>query len=170
VGSGMRLPANATATIVIFFIDVLFGLIAYVRTASFRRVAGQSPWGIHPIIWGVLSFFFSIIGLLVAVLACLTTGPRPARPGSGPHDRFASPSRVAPGTGVSEHFGTPAGPAALAALPAPAGSPLPAGPPPGWHPDPADPGRLRLWMGDDWSDEVLVAGVVSKSPLPPFPG
>jgi len=160
----MRLPANATATIVIFFIDVLFGLIAYVRTASFRRVAGQSPWGIHPIIWGVLSFFFSIIGLLVAVLACLTTGPRPARPGSGPQERFASPSRVAPGTGVSEHVGTPAGPAALAALPAPAG------PPPGWHPDPADPGRLRLWMGDDWSDEVLVAGVVSKSPLPPFPG
>jgi hypothetical protein len=45
-----------------------------------------------------------------------------------------------------------------------------AGPPPGWHPDPADPRRLRLWTGDDWSDEVLVAGVVSKSPLPPFPG
>jgi hypothetical protein len=171
VGTGMRLPANATATIVVLFIDLLFGLLAYVRTASFRRVAGQSPWGIHPIIWGVLSFFFSIIGLLVAMLACLTTGPRPARPGSGPHDRFATAARDAPAAAASEHFGTPAGPAALAALPAPGASPpLPAGPPPGWHPDPADPSRLRLWTGDDWSDEVLVAGVVSRSPLPPFPG
>src|SRR5580704_5653889 len=100
----MRLPASATATLVVFFIDVLFGLLAYVRTASFRRVAGQSPWGIHPIIWGVLSFFFSIIGLLIAVLACLTTGARPAQPGSGPHDRFAAPPRATPVTGASEHF------------------------------------------------------------------
>ena len=170
VGSGMRLPTSATATLVVFFVDALFGLVAYWRTLSFRRVAGQSPWGIHPIIWGVVAFFFSFIGLLVAVLACLTTRPRPVGPGGGPHDRF-SPSTETQGPGVSPHYGTPAGPAALASLPTPAaGAGIPAGPPPGWHPDPADPRRLRLWTGNDWSDEVLVAGVVSRSPLPPFPG
>jgi hypothetical protein len=166
----MRLPASATATLVVFFVDALLGLVAFWRTLSFRRVAGQSPWGIHPVIWGVVAFFFSVIGLLMAVLACLTTRPRPAGQGSGPHDRFSA-SVDTSARGVSPHYGTPAGPSALASLPAPAaGTGVQAGPPPGWHPDPADPRRLRLWTGDDWSDEVLVAGVVSKSPLPPFPG
>jgi|HubBroStandDraft_1064217.scaffolds.fasta_scaffold89697_2 hypothetical protein len=164
----MRLPAGTTASLALFFLAVVFAVLSYLRTGSFRQRSGQNPWGIHPIVWGVAGFIFGIIGLLIALLACLTTKPRPATGGSGPHDRFATP-HVAPQPTVSEHYGTPAGPAALAALPTP-GPTSSAGPPPGWHPDPADPGRLRLWTGDDWSDEVLEAGVVNRSPLPPFPG
>jgi hypothetical protein len=164
----MRLPEGTTASIALFFLAVVFAVLSYLRTGSFRQRSGQNPWGIHPIVWGVAGFIFGIIGLLIALLACLTTKPRPANGGNGPHDRFAThPAESHPV--ASEHYGSPAGPAALAALPTP-GGPTSGGPPPGWHPDPADPGRLRLWTGDDWSDEVLVAGVVSRSPLPPFPG
>jgi hypothetical protein len=165
----MRLAAGETTTLVLFFLAIVFGLLSYVRTGSFRQRNGQNPWGIHPIVWGVAGFFFGIIGLLLALLACVTTKSRPLDHGNGPHDRFADLARKGPGPGATEHFGTPAGPGASASVPAPAGA-KDAAPPPGWHPDPADPGRLRLWTGDDWSDEVLVAGVVSKSPLPPFPG
>ena len=163
----MRLPAGETTTLILFFLAVVFGLLSYLRTGSFRQRNGQNPWGIHPIAWGVAGFFFGVIGLLVALLACITTKPRPLGQGSGPHDRFANSPAEAAGRSAPELFGTPAGPVALGSL---ATSAAGTGPPPGWHPDPADPQRLRLWTGDDWSDEVLVAGVVSNSPLPPFPG
>jgi hypothetical protein len=169
VGSGMRLPASATTTLVVFFVDLLLGLLAFWRTQTFRRLAGQSPWRIHPVVWGVVGFFFSFLGLLVAVLACLTTRPRPAGRPSGPHDRFV-PAADRPADAGPGRFGTPAGPGALASVAPAAGAGGRGGPPAGWHPDPVDPRRLRLWLGDDWSDEVLEGGVVSKSPLPPFPG
>ncbi len=163
----MRLPAGETTTLVLFFLAVVFGLLSYLRTGSFRQRTGQNPWGIPPVAWGVAGFFFGVIGLLVALLACMTTKARPLGQGSGPPDRFANPPVPAAGRSAPELFGTPAGPVALGSVATPeAGT----GPPPGWHPDPADPQRLRLWTGDDWSDEVLVAGVVSNSPLPPFPG
>jgi hypothetical protein len=162
----MRLPAGATTTLILFFLAVVFGLLSYLRTGSFRQRSGQNPWGIHPIAWGVAGFFFGVIGLLIALLACMTTKTRPLGHGSGPHDRFANPPSDPSGRAAPEHFGTLAGPGAVGSLPTPGAG---AGPPPGWHPDPADPRRLRLWTGDDWSDEVLEAGVVSKSPLPPFP-
>jgi len=166
----MRLPASDTTTLILFLLAVVFGVLSYLRTGSFRQRSGQNPWGIHPIVWGLAGFLFGVIGLLLALLACLTTRPRPPSPASGPHDRFADPTADA-GRGAPEHFGTPAGPGALASLPAPGASTAEQkGPPPGWHPDPADPRRLRLWTGDDWSDEVLEGGVVSKSPLPPYPG
>lgn len=171
VGAGMRLGASGTTTIILFFLAIVFGLFSYLRTTAFRQRAGQNPWGIHPIAWGVLGFFFGVIGLLVALLACVTTRPRPLGRGTGPHDRFADAPHEVGQRSATEHFGAPAGPGALASLPAPnPGAEATAGPPPGWHPDPSDPRRLRLWMGDDWSDEVLEAGVVSRSPLPPFPG
>src|ERR1700722_17543031 len=106
----MRLPAGATTTLVLFFLAVVFGLLSYLRTGSFRQRSGQNPWGIHPIAWGVAGFFFGVIGLLVALLACMTTKPRPLGQGAGPHDRFATPSPDAAGRTASELFVTPAGP------------------------------------------------------------
>lgn len=36
-------------------------------------------------------------------------------------------------------------------------------PPPGWYPDPHDPGRGRYWNGNDWTDLVHIPG----QPYPP---
>ena len=44
---------------------------------------------------------------------------------------------------------------------APAASP--AGPPPGWYPDPAGPGRSRWWSGEGWTDHVQEAAPASSN-------
>jgi hypothetical protein len=166
----VSLASDRTTTILAIVLLIACGVGSYLRTTIFRRQAGANPWGIHPIVWSILGFLFGIIGLLLALVACLTTRPRAVGPNGGPHDRFVMHASNGSTNPVSEHFGTPAGREALAALPPPAGTPPGQGPPAGWHPDPADPRRLRLWSGADWTDEVLEGGVVSRSPLPPFPG
>lgn len=35
--------------------------------------------------------------------------------------------------------------------------PLPAGPPPGWYPDPADPAAVRYWDGATWTEQTAGA-------------
>ncbi len=51
----------------------------------------------------------------------------------------------------------------------------PPGPPRGWYPDPAVPGRERLWDGLRWSDQVRLplppdASAPGQAPAGPYPG
>ena len=39
-------------------------------------------------------------------------------------------------------------------------------PPPGWHPDPSRPGRLRYWDGAAWTTWVSDHGLAVEDPLP----
>ncbi|MCB1015984.1 MAG: DUF2510 domain-containing protein [Acidimicrobiales bacterium] len=59
-----------------------------------------------------------------------------------------------PGVGVPGPG--PVGPAPVAAA---------AGPPAGWHADPAGRHEYRYWDGAAWSDQVSDAGVVASDPL-----
>jgi hypothetical protein len=45
----------------------------------------------------------------------------------------------------------------------------PAGPPPGWYPDPAGAHEQRWFTGHDWSDAVRDRGEQTADPLPPSP-
>jgi hypothetical protein len=129
---------------VVAVVALLFGVLAYLRTSAFRRQRGQNPWGMSPGVWLVVGILLGLIGMILALIACATT-----RRGT-----------VAPATA----------PGASAPTNHEAGSELqPAGPPPGWYPDPAGAHQLRYFSSPDWSDQVLDNGVPSTDPLPPGP-
>lgn len=134
--------------ILLFALAVLFAALCFVRTATFRRRLGRSPWGVHPNVWLVIGFLLGPIGACLALLACVTTRVGPA-------------------------FGTPgqrmAGPPPAAAGPWSAGPAHQGGPPAGWYPDPSGRHEYRFFTGHDWTADVVDNGAHSTEPLPAPP-
>jgi hypothetical protein len=138
---------GAVVTALFIVVTVLFAVLAYVRTAAFRRRLGRNPWGIHPNLWLVIGFVLGIIGLCLAYLACLTTRVGPAFGSPGP-DRGFNPGPAAWSSGPTQP---------------------PEGPPAGWYPDPSGRHHYRFFTGQDWTDDVVDNGTHSTEPLPPSP-
>lgn len=80
--------------------------------------------------------------------------PAPQQMAPGPHGAMSPRPQFTPGVGVPGPG--PVGPAPVAAA---------AGPPAGWHADPAGRHEYRYWDGAAWSDQVSDAGVVASDPL-----
>ena len=53
-----------------------FGLLGYFLSERYRRVRGVTPWRMPSGVWAALMFLFSLIGVVVYLIACLTTRTR----------------------------------------------------------------------------------------------
>lgn len=187
------MSANAELAL-IFVLGIVFAGLAYASTNAFRRRTGRNPWGIPPLVWLVLGFFFGVFGTLLSLLACATSRARSLGPpggygpgntpygGAGPY-RGPGPYGTGPYGGAGPYGGPgqnpssgpsptsgPYGPARPYGTPPPGhDQPGPAGPPPGWYDDPASLHQFRYWSGTEWTEHVSDYGAVSEDPLPPPP-
>jgi hypothetical protein len=75
------LTAAQTAALVV---AILCGVIGYWFAVQCRRATGVYPWRLPPIIWGLLSMFLLLLGLLLETVAWFTTRavPPDSRPTS----------------------------------------------------------------------------------------
>ncbi len=188
------ITASNSDLVLAFLLAVVFAGLSYARTTNFRRRTGRNPWGVPPVAWLIIGFFFGVFGMLASLLACATTRIRPVGPpggyrsgpgGGGPYGGpYGSPGpygQGGPGAygqgGGPGPYGTPsdAGPYGQGG-PGPYGTTGPYGtgpatgaPPPGWYADPAGHHEHRYWSGDAWTEHVSDRGVVSTDPLPPPP-
>lgn len=179
VGHGVLAAVGAgfgATTIETFVIALVFGFAGYYAAERFRRSRGTSPWRLSPTLWGLICSLFTLLGVMVLLLAELTTRRQlpyapPARLDSSyraPTPRgygaptFAGPTLPFPPPGIPAPFLDPSG---YPAPPSPDGRPALFG----WYPDPAGRHQLRYWDGRRWSEHVADDGAASSDPLGPPP-
>jgi hypothetical protein len=141
-------------------LGLVFGMLAFMRSNAYRRRTGNSPWHIHPLVWGIVSVFVTFLVTLMSIvfvaifgtlLSIFAWSPRsqPSREQSAADDsQYRDMSGYSP---VSE-IGPTAGPA----RPSPPVTALRA-----WLADPTGRHELRYFDGSGWSEHVADAGVIS---------
>ena len=145
-------------------LGLVFGMLAFVRSNAYKRRTGNSPWHIHPIVWGGMSVFAAFLATLMSivfvaifgtVLSIFTWSPRL----SGGRHRGAQ--EVA-GDYSELGFSVTGEPVQAAAPPAPAtrAATLTA-----WLADPTGRNELRYFDGSGFSEHVANGGVISSDPL-----
>jgi hypothetical protein len=151
-------------------LGLVFGTLAFMRSNSYKRRTGNSPWHIHPVVWGGVSAFTALFVTLLSmvfvaifgtVLSIVAWSPRrhAGRP-RGPNEAPEYEDRARYGAGPQ-----------LGPTPGPERSPrvtaLTA-----WLPDPTGRNELRYFDGSVWTEHVANAGVISadefKGPCPPW--
>lgn len=129
-------------------LGLVFGLLAFTRSNAYRRRTGNSPWHIHPLVWGGMSVFVAwlvtlaslvFVAIFGTVLSIATWSPRLA-------GRLREAHRNRP-----EDDPAPAGHA----------SPLLSA----WLSDPSGRNELRYFDGRDWTGHVANGGVISSDDL-----
>src|ERR1035437_5127089 len=134
---------------------LFIGMMNYRSTERFRRITGKSPWGIHPLVWGLSSVFIS----LFAFIARSTGQKRRMRQGQGSvlgGGGAPRPSGGYPGGGMGGYPGRyPGGyPGQQQPLPQPIEHPSIAATqtappavsaPPRWLADPSERFAFRYW-------------------------
>jgi len=137
-------------------LGLVFGMLAFMRSNSYKRRTGNSPWHIHPLVWGGVSAFAALFVTLLSIVFVAVFGtlvsivawsPRPGR------------QRATPG--VAEYRRRPRySPASELGTPGPAQAP-PAAVLTAWLPDPTGRNELRYFDGSNWTEHVANAGVIS---------
>lgn len=164
----------------------LFGALGYLYAQRTRRRIGTTPWRLPAVIWAIISAILPIYGLLLEMLAGLTTRvSRQRLPGMQNRPGFdqrlqqgawQSPYSTNPYQPYGGPQANPAGgnelwPSEQSLRPGPGGW-LPSAsdePAPlfGWYPDPEGVHEERYWDGRSWTETVRDAGVTSTAPLGP---
>src|SRR5664280_501443 len=162
---------------------LFIGMMNYRSTERFRRITGKSPWGIHPLVWGLTSVFVSLFVTLLAFIAMSTGQKRRMRQGQG--SAFGGGGAQGPsggypggypGGGVGGGVGGYPGryPGRELPLPQPTEHPSIAATqtappalsaPPSWQPDPSGRFDFRYWDGDEWTEFVSKGGVTGDDPF-----
>ncbi len=141
-------------------LGLVFGMLAFVRSNAYRRRTGNSPWHIHPLVWGLISVFAAFLVTLLSIvfvaicgtlLSIFAWSPR-FQPGRGPGTADDSGHRVVPAHSPVSKIGPTAGSA-------------PTSPPVvalrAWLADPTGRNELRYFDGSGWTEHVANAGVIS---------
>jgi hypothetical protein len=159
--AGFALPSTGVTVGLVLF-GVLFGSLAYVRTLMCKRQTGRNPWGIPPLGWLAGGILFGVFGAILAVIASMTTRPRP--PAAG-----AVLTGHPPVWGDDVALGQVGPPQVLAPV-AKEEQPTVTGPAPGWYADPSGHHQHRWWSGSAWTEQVVDDGFGRVDPLGPYPG
>ncbi|MFZ2058820.1 MAG: DUF2510 domain-containing protein [Acidimicrobiales bacterium] len=173
--AGLTVVYSNSTLIEVLVLGAAFGLLGYYLSERYKRIRGVTPWRMPSGVWAALMFLFSLIGMVVYMIACLTTRTRTGPTGwaggaqhwePGPREFRGPPPQgweapPPPGTGFPGLM-TPTVPGAVpaAALPVP-----PPPPPRSWLPDPAGRHELRYWDGTRFTEHVADAGKISVDPL-----
>jgi hypothetical protein len=151
---------------------LLFGVAGFYEARRDARRFGRNPYGMDPVIWGVICFFSLLIGAILLAAARSDAKKRQARAAAGP---FGFPGSLAvPATpAITTPATTPATPifaaTGVAETPAFTGvaGQLPAQPQPGaqWAPDPSGRHDYRWWNGQAWTSHVSTNGAAAIDPV-----
>jgi hypothetical protein len=146
---------------------VFIGVLNYRNTEQFRRSTGKSPWGVHPVVWGVASVFISLFVTLLALVAMHTSRAGGVSRGGGIAQRGMRPpfgDRVPDAPTALGPGGYPdadlAGDGASTVVAPPVASA-----PPSWQPDPSGRFDFRYWGGDEWTEFVSKDGEQGTDPF-----
>ncbi len=169
---GLTLVYTSTTLVDGFVLGVVLGSLGYFLSERYKRSHGVTPWKVPSGMWAVLLFLLSLIGVLMYVIACLTTRPKagPTDWAGGPQPWGPGPRGAGPGPwgpGAPQGWDAPAPGGWQAPPPGYGGAPPPGGweapPPPGTvfpGPGPADgaygsapppappPPAPRSWLPD----------------------
>jgi hypothetical protein len=169
-------------------LSVLSAVFGYVASERYKRVRGVTPWKVPSGAWAVILFVFTIFGLVVYLVAWLSTKARSEspewhagepRPGYEPQNFQVRPPEgwngPAPGPWSPKAAQGWAPPPVVSGAPA-AGEPqapppllppvaVPAPPPRSWLTDPSGRHELRYWDGTKFTEHVADAGKISVDPL-----
>ena len=145
-------------------LGLVFGMLAFVRSNAYKRRTGNSPWHIHPLVWGGVSVFVAFLVTLMSivfvaifgtVLSIVAWSPRlgPGRQRAADDGNDFEP---VPGYSKARALARPAIPVQAAT----AGSPLTA-----WLADPTGRNELRYFNGSGWTEHVANGGVISADSI-----
>jgi Protein of unknown function (DUF2510) len=160
------LPFIRTSPLFLVF-GLFIGFMNYRNTERFRRITGKSPWGIHPLVWGLTSVFISLFVTLLAFIAMSTSQKRRMRQGQG--SVFGGGGAPGPSGGYPGRY-----PGQQLPLPQPTEHPSIAttqtappalSAPPSWLADPSERFDFRYWNGEEWTEFVSKGGVTSNDPF-----
>ncbi len=164
-------PDETTLTLLL---AALFGLTGYRISSRHRLLRGVTPWRFPSFVWALICFIIGPIGIVVVLVAEVTTKPRLPSTLARIPARFDGSNRI-PGQGVRAP--RPASPQTTsAALAYAQPAPTPSGPPPpkdehgatgafGWYDDPTKRHQIRYFDGRGWTEYVADNGVRSENPL-----
>ena len=48
-------------------LGLVFGMLAFMRSNAYKRRTGNSPWHIHPLVWGGVSVFVAFLVTLLSI-------------------------------------------------------------------------------------------------------
>lgn len=148
---------------------VVFAFLGYRISQRYRLIRGVTPWRIPSPLWAVICGLFQAFGIILELVAEITTRPQPrpqptpnATATTRPPFTYASgaPTRTdtLPSIGVS-----PASQRQPGLAPATDGEGRPALF--GWYPDPTKRHSLRYWDGRLWSEHVCDDGSLAVDPV-----
>ena len=140
-------------------LGLVFGMLAFVRSNAYKRRTGNSPWHIHPLIWGGVSVFVAFFVTLLSIVFVAIFGTLLSIVAWSP--RLQS-GRANDRAGVDDHG------VATGFSPAPETSWAPEQPAPtlsAWLSDPTGRNELRYFDGSGWTEHVANRGVISADRL-----
>ena len=167
--------------LLVFYIAM--GVLGYSLAEADRRNLGRTPWGIRPVLWGLIWFLTAFLGLVLWAVAHRSEVRRAAQTPFGPvaapptvtnqpvrtsASDFPAYPRRADG-GPRDTSGPPPQTPVTPAAPAPGSAgPVPAEElsPPAWHPDPSGRYHYRWWTGSEWTSYVSTHGHVEVDTNP----
>ncbi|MGD0942704.1 MAG: DUF2510 domain-containing protein [Acidimicrobiales bacterium] len=146
-------------------LGLVFGMLAFMRTNAYKRRTGNSPWHIHPLVWGGVSVFVAFFVTLLSIVFVAIFGTLLSIVAWSPR---LQPGRERGVTEVAEYkAGVPGyspaaqlGPVPRSAQPPPAATALTA-----WLSDPTGRNELRYFDGSGWTEHVANGRVISVDPL-----
>jgi hypothetical protein len=139
-------------------LGLVFGMLAFVRSNAYKRRTGNSPWHIHPLVWGGVSVFVAFFVTLLSIvfvavfgtlLSIVAWSPRPGRQRG---QAAVSDYEAGPGYPPASEFVAVPKPPKRTALTA-------------WLPDPTGRNELRYFDGSEWTGHVANGGVISTDQL-----
>jgi len=140
-------------------LGLVFGMLAFVRSNAYKRRTGNSPWHIHPLVWGGVSIFVAFFVTLLSIVFVAIFGTLLSIVAWSPR---LSPGRQRGDPGVPGYEDRPGfyeapelGPSPTSAK-ARAATALTA-----WLPDPTGRNELRYFDGSEWTEHVANSGVIS---------
>ena len=137
-------------------LGLVFGMLAFMRSNAYRRRTGNSPWHIHPLVWGIVSVFVTFLVTLLSivfvaifgtVLSIYAWSPR-AQSVRQPHATSGPEYSALPEASLATGPAQTQAPTALRA----------------WLSDPTGRHELRYFDGAGWTEHVADAGIISSDP------
>lgn len=148
---------------------VVFAFLGYRISQRYRLIRGVTPWKIPSPLWAVICGVFQAFGIILELVAEVTTRPQP-RPQPTPNASATTRPPFTYAGGPASPTETP-GPITIA----PAIERQPGLAPPtdkagrpalfGWYPDPTKRHSLRYWDGRFWSEHVADNGALAVDPV-----
>lgn len=135
-------------------LGLVFGMLAFMRSNAYRRRTGNSPWHIHPLVWGIVSVFVTFLVTLLSIVFVAIFGTVLSIYAWAPRSQPVRQPQEVPTASSLPGISLATGPARAQAV-----TVLRA-----WLADPTGRHELRYFDGSGWTEHVADGGVISSDP------